>query len=588
VAAGEEPRSKPKRGPDEEGMLSPGDDFEMKATWASILEPHGWVCTGAMAGGAIGWRRPGKAEGTSATTGHSASNNLHVFTDGSVFEQDGSYTKFGAYALLNHQGDHAAAARELAAQGYGAKKGTREFRNYRMVEREVKLKKDATPGRSERVPLRAAEIHEALTGIAGTWPKRVGKVLFVEGADRRPLDLDSSQKLFAWADDIAMVDWKKGTKLIPQERFYEYLRMKAEEYATVETLPHWPPLPGVYYMHAAVPELEQPSGRLEQFLDFFLPETDIDRQLIRALILTTFWGGEPGCRPAFLICGPERDDEQGRGVGKTTLVDVVSLLAGGAIAFAPSEDIEKIRIRLLSPGARQKRIARLDNLKTLRFSWSDLEDLLTAPEISGRALYIGEGCRPNTLVWCITLNGASLSKDLAKRIVTIRLRRPVFDATWLDRVKAFIEQHRLELLADIKHALESKRDAGEVATRWGPWEAGVLSRVDDPQACRQVILARQKQADDDDETRSLVAERFAEELRKRGHDPDREYVRIPHSEATRWLNAVISPRGKELAANRASSELRNLQLPQLKKIRTEAGAAWDWRVSARRNQPCAA
>ena len=36
------------------------------------------------------------------------------------FAEGKVYTKFGAYALLNHGGDHQAAARELSRRGYGS------------------------------------------------------------------------------------------------------------------------------------------------------------------------------------------------------------------------------------------------------------------------------------------------------------------------------------------------------------------------------------------------------------------------------------------------------------------------------------
>ncbi len=36
------------------------------------------------------------------------------------FEHEKAYTKFAAYALLNHKGDFAAAAKDLAAKGYGS------------------------------------------------------------------------------------------------------------------------------------------------------------------------------------------------------------------------------------------------------------------------------------------------------------------------------------------------------------------------------------------------------------------------------------------------------------------------------------
>jgi putative DNA primase/helicase len=111
------PKSRAKKS----GNLRPGDDFNMRANWADILIPHGWTSAGAY-GEEERWCRPGKDSGISATTNHGGSGLLHVFsTNADRFDADGSYTKFAAYALLNHDGNFEEAARELAAQGYGKK-----------------------------------------------------------------------------------------------------------------------------------------------------------------------------------------------------------------------------------------------------------------------------------------------------------------------------------------------------------------------------------------------------------------------------------------------------------------------------------
>jgi hypothetical protein len=101
------------------GPLTPGDDYENCTDWADILEPHGWTLIYTR-GRARGWLRPGKNEGLSATTGHAEDRErLFVFTTSTDFEHEKPYTKFGAYALLNHGGDHKAAAAALRKQGFG-------------------------------------------------------------------------------------------------------------------------------------------------------------------------------------------------------------------------------------------------------------------------------------------------------------------------------------------------------------------------------------------------------------------------------------------------------------------------------------
>ncbi|MFJ8995559.1 phage/plasmid primase, P4 family [Streptomyces sp. NPDC102279] len=103
-----------------EGGLTPGDDFEQRATWSDILTPHGWKLM-FVSGQTTYWQRPGKTgREPSATTGRAMDRDrLYVFTTSTEFEAERPYTKFGAYTLLNHAGDHSAAARTLRRQGYG-------------------------------------------------------------------------------------------------------------------------------------------------------------------------------------------------------------------------------------------------------------------------------------------------------------------------------------------------------------------------------------------------------------------------------------------------------------------------------------
>jgi hypothetical protein len=65
-------------------------------------------------------------------------------------------------------------------------------------------------------------------------------------------------------------------------------------------------------------------------------------------------------------------------VGKTSLVDVLASLVGGSVDVPMRADAEKVKTRLLSPGAVGKRIIRLDNVKAFRFSSGDFEGLITA------------------------------------------------------------------------------------------------------------------------------------------------------------------------------------------------------------------
>jgi hypothetical protein len=95
----------------------PGDDFNNKGDWQDILKGWRKVFT---ANGVTYWRRPGKDTGISATTGRNDADNLFVFTSSTTFEQEKPYSKFAAFAHLEHGDDFSAAAKDLRAKGFGS------------------------------------------------------------------------------------------------------------------------------------------------------------------------------------------------------------------------------------------------------------------------------------------------------------------------------------------------------------------------------------------------------------------------------------------------------------------------------------
>jgi len=100
----------------------PSDDFNERASWNEILEPHGWEALFTSADGREYWCRPGKEpKGTSATISPDG-QLLYVFSTSTVFEANKAYRKFVAYAVLNHSDDErqinwAAAAQALGVAG---------------------------------------------------------------------------------------------------------------------------------------------------------------------------------------------------------------------------------------------------------------------------------------------------------------------------------------------------------------------------------------------------------------------------------------------------------------------------------------
>lgn len=93
------------------------DEFNARTGWAEILEPHGWSCRDVRPGAeGARWLHPRATSDCSATIGRDG--RLYVYSTNTVFEPTSAgdkhgYSKFHAYAVLEHGGDMKAAARHL-------------------------------------------------------------------------------------------------------------------------------------------------------------------------------------------------------------------------------------------------------------------------------------------------------------------------------------------------------------------------------------------------------------------------------------------------------------------------------------------
>lgn len=104
------------------GQIRPGDALE-EEDWDSslLLGGAGWQVA-YTSGATRYWTRPGKStsEGISATTGHAGDRDrLFVFSTSTPFPTEQPLTKFAAFAILHHGGNHSAAASDLRGRGLG-------------------------------------------------------------------------------------------------------------------------------------------------------------------------------------------------------------------------------------------------------------------------------------------------------------------------------------------------------------------------------------------------------------------------------------------------------------------------------------
>jgi hypothetical protein len=92
------------------------DDYCSSVSWADILQPHGWrYLSGDPDGDGARWLHPTATSSCSATVRNGC---LFVYSPNTPFDvteasQPKGYTKFRAYAVLEHHGDMKAAARAL-------------------------------------------------------------------------------------------------------------------------------------------------------------------------------------------------------------------------------------------------------------------------------------------------------------------------------------------------------------------------------------------------------------------------------------------------------------------------------------------
>ncbi|WP_043588481.1 BT4734/BF3469 family protein [Geminisphaera colitermitum] len=100
--------------------ISPGDDFDERGAWMvpELLRSAGWT----QVGNSEKWRRPGVTNHHGATLGVAGPSVLKVFTSSVPNLPPGNYGPFRILAALSFGGDHSAAGRELARQGYGTRR----------------------------------------------------------------------------------------------------------------------------------------------------------------------------------------------------------------------------------------------------------------------------------------------------------------------------------------------------------------------------------------------------------------------------------------------------------------------------------
>jgi hypothetical protein len=144
--------------------------------------------------------------------------------------------------------------------------------------------------------------------------------------------------------------------------------------------------------------------------------------------------------------------------------------------------------------------------------------MITSQEIAGHKLFSGNSPVTNYHTFAITINGPCLAKDLAQRVVVIKLGKPTFSPTWQQEVSEYISDKKWEIIGDIEAILSTATHPlpSNGTTRFGLWEHGVLSKISDAIGVRNLIRQRQRDLDDDDATQKEFGQFLFEKLELTG------------------------------------------------------------------------
>ncbi|MBA3414035.1 MAG: bifunctional DNA primase/polymerase [Chloroflexia bacterium] len=458
-----EPPREPKVSRTAGDSLRPGDDFNDRADLLDLMVSHGWTRVFTRSG--VDYlRRPGKSVGVSATHNHAGSELLWVFTSSTAFEPNKSYTAFGAYAVLEHAGNFAEAARALREQGYGPK--------LRLVSGAngpppppTEGAADDEPARPQRPEIDAADQHlERISEKVwraveqanqpprlfnyGGLPVRIA----FSGDDgapvAQPLNEDRLSHEAARAATFYKDSERDGRKhaappmrvvrdmlAAPEFPFPVLVGItEAPTFAADGTLPEhagYHPSGRTYFAPArgfsvsSVPDAPSP-GQIERARGLIVDDLmgdfpfvgEAERAHAVAMVLLPLLRGLiAGPTPLHLIEKPSA------GTGASLLADVVARIATGRPVGAMTEgrDEDEWRKRITAKLRGGPPLVLIDNLRR-RLDSAVVSSVLTANHVEDRILGTSDNVRiPVRCVWVASGNNPALSSEITRRTVRIRL-----------------------------------------------------------------------------------------------------------------------------------------------------------------------
>lgn len=329
------------------------------------------------------------------------------------------------------------------------------FRNY--AEKEPPAEDDEKKGKKKKVKVARLqqEMMEDLHVRALGYPYVISGVLFdyskQEDGNHKIVYLNSSDDVTAWIGSICNsgVDFQSMPMSVSMKVFQSYLIQKSHEFEFISRHPHYPFSPDTFYDLDNLPPATNDHRYAKRLFQYFNPATPEDLAIIKAMFLSLMWHPLVHfSRPGFFI-----DSADGKGVGKTTLVNILAFLMNcGVRDCQPCQfdkfGLEELKKTLVSAEGKSVSIILLDNLDT-ELSSSTIASLMTADSITARPPYgHGDVKRSNDLTFIFTANSGGLDTDLACRVFLITLKRQ-FVENWETSIKSFIIENRLQIWADL-------------------------------------------------------------------------------------------------------------------------------------------
>ncbi len=224
-----------------------------------------------------------------------------------------------------------------------------------------------------------------------------------------------------------------------------------------------------------IPPIDIAKTIIEDVIQDFTFETQADKANLYALIVLPFIRDLiPGPTPLHMI------ESSTPGTGKGLMKDLcVEISTGGECGHVvPSSDEDELRKRTTAILMQGVPVVCIDNAEDL--SGATLASVLTAEKWTDRILGKSETITiPVQVVWIATGNNITLSTEIARRIVRIRLKAPI-DRPWERQnfahthLLSFVKEHRAELQAACISIINNWIGAGKprgVTPPFGSFEA---------------------------------------------------------------------------------------------------------------------